>query len=65
MNDRRNRRDVSEADRSQSDPLPSYTSEQRETLLKGFRILARVAVRVHMERQSSVTASDDGEEEQG
>ena len=40
----------------------SYTPKQRETLLKGFRILTKVAVRAHMKRQEagSGTAPDDG-----
>ena len=47
--------------------LSSYTLKQRETFLKGFRILAKVAVRAHMERQAPVfdAAPDDGGEEQG
>ena len=31
--------------------MPSYTPKQRETFLKGFRILANVAIRAHMKRQ--------------
>ncbi len=31
--------------------LPSYTSKQRRTILKGLRILARTALRAHMERR--------------
>ena len=47
--------------------MSSYTPKQRETFLKGFRILAKVAVRAHMERQAlgSKTAPDDGGEEEG
>ena len=44
-------------DDSLTDLMPSYTPKQRETVLKGFRILAEVAVRAHMRRQES--ASDD------
>ena len=58
-------RNRSEGDETPDGLLPSYTPKQRETLFKGFRILARVAARAHMERQSPRTASDDGEEEQG
>ena len=52
-----------------ADPLaglmPSYTPKQRATFLKGFRILARVAIRTHMKRQGSEydSAPDGGEEE--
>ena len=47
--------------------MSSYTPKQREVFLNGFRILARVAIRVHMERQAlaSKTAPDDGGEEEG
>ena len=59
-----NRRNGSEGDETPGELLPSYTQKQRETLLKGFRILARVAVRAHMEQQAAKTASaDSGEEE--
>ena len=62
----RNGRNGLEGDETPGELLPSYTPKQRETLLKGFRILARVAVRTHMEQQAAKTASDDsGEEEQG
>ena len=53
-------------DDSLADLMPSYTPKQRETVLKGFRILAEVAFRAHMRRQES--ASDDapdGREEDG
>ena len=61
----RNRRNGLEGDEAPVELLPSYTPKQRETLLKGFRILARIAVRSHMEQQAAKTASDDsdGEEE--
>ena len=55
-------------DETLTDLLSSYTPKQRETFLKGFRILAKVAVRAHMERQApgSTTAPDeDGGEEEG
>ena len=62
---RRNGRNGPEGDETPGELLPSYTPKQREALLKGFRILARVAVRTHMEQQAAKTASDDsdGEEE--
>ena len=62
---RHNGRKRPEGDEALSDLLSSYTPTQRETLLKGFRILARVAVRGHMERQSPRTAPDDNGEEEG
>ena len=47
---------------SPTEPMSSYTPKQRETFLKGLGILARVAIRAHMERQApgSGTAPDDG-----
>ena len=43
--------------------LPSYTPRQRKTILKGLRILARAAIRVHMERRwPGSTTPPDGEE---
>ena len=49
--------------------MPSYTPtpKQREALLSGFRILARVALRAHRDRQASrsrTAPEDDGEEEE-
>ena len=43
--------------------LSSYTPRQREKVLKGLRILARVAIRSYMEEQAGSQAEDDGEEE--
>ena len=65
--DGRNRRNGSEGDETLSELLSSYTPKQRETLLKGFRILARVAVRARMERQASGsnTAPDEGGQKEG
>ena len=40
-----------------ADLLPSYVPKQRKTLLKGLRILARVAVRTHMKRQRAATGT--------
>ena len=47
--------------------LPSYTPKQRKTILKGLRILARAAIRVHMERRwpGSTTPADGERETQG
>ena len=47
--------------------LSSYTPRQREKVLKGLRILARVAVRSFMEEEADASkesqAEDGGEEE--
>ena len=47
--------------------LSSYTPRQREKVLKGLRILARVAIRSYMEEEADAPkesqAEDGGEEE--
>ena len=46
--------------------MPSYTPEHRKAVLKGMRILARVAIRTYMEEQaagSDTPADGDGEEQ--
>ena len=44
--------------------LSSYTPRQREKVLKGLRILARVAIRSYMEEEAAGSqAEDDGEGE--
>ena len=62
-----NRRERPDGDETLTELMSSYTPKQRETLLKGFRILAKVAVRAHMERQApgSTTAPDDASVEEG
>ena len=60
---RRARQGVKPPEDRLAESLPSYTPEQRKTLLKGLRILARVAVRTHMKRQRAATGTpcdDDG-----
>ena len=65
---RRNRRKRparNTTDDSLADLIPSYAPKQRETFLKGFRILAKVAVRAHLHRQSAAAPRpDDGREEE-
>ena len=47
--------------------MSSYTPKQREKVLKGLRILARVAIRSYMEEEADASkesqAEDGGEEE--
>ena len=47
--------------------LSSYTPKQREKVLKGLRVLARVAIRSYMEEEADASkesqAEDGGEEE--
>ena len=41
------------------DPLASYTPEQRRTIIKGLRILARVAIRSYMREQAEQAEADE------
>ena len=45
--------------------LSSYTPRQREKVLKGLRILARVAIRSYMEEEEARSQADDGGEGEG
>ena len=45
--------------------LSSYTPRQREKVLKGLRILARVAIRSYMEEEAERSQGEDGGEEEG
>ena len=48
-------------DASRDDPLASYTPQQRRAILKGLRILARVAIRSYMrEHAGGSQAEADG-----
>ena len=52
-------------DASPSELTAGYTPEQREAYLRGWRILAKFAVRAHMKWKAAEfeTAQDGGEEE--
>ncbi len=49
--------------------MPSYSPEHRRAVLKGLRILARVAIRSYMEEKAAASprseAQEDGGEEVG
>ena len=50
-------------DSSGDDPLASYTLQQRRAILKGLRILARVAIRSYMrEHAEQAQAENSGED---
>ena len=50
-------------DASRDDPLAPYTPQQRRAIIKGLRILARVAIRSYMREQAEQTQADkDGGE---
>ncbi len=58
---RQKKRPGRDAPESSSDrPVESYTPQQRRTIRKGLRILAKVAVRAHM-RRNAAHSEDDGE----
>ena len=61
--DRRRRPAGEVPDESLAELLSSYTPKQREVFVKGFRILANVAIRTHMKRQADADAGDPAEEE--
>ena len=42
------------------DPLASYTPQQRRTIIKGLRILARVAIRSYMREQAEQAEAEEG-----
>ena len=53
-------------DASRDDPLASYTPQQRRAIIKGLRILARVAIRSYMREQAEqARAEQNGDEEEG
>ena len=47
-------------DDNPDDPLASYTPQQRRAILKGLRILARVAIRSYMREQAEQAQAEDG-----
>ena len=62
----RKRRERPGEDESPTELMASYAPQQRSAILKGLRILARVAVRAHMRRQAAphnAEPSDGGGEE--
>ena len=53
-------------DASRDDPLAAYTPQQRRTILKGLRILARVAIRSYMREHAEQTRHEgDGRNREG
>ena len=45
--------------------MPSYTPEHRRAVLKGLRILARVAIRSYMEEQAEASSRPEAVEDGG
>ena len=52
------------ADDSLDALLPSYTPKQREKVVRGLRVLARVAIRSYMEEEAERSRNEDGGEEE-
>ena len=50
-----NRRKRPGGDETLAELMAGYTPKQREAFLKGFRILADVAVRAHIQRQAAAS----------
>lgn len=45
--------------------MPSYSPEHRRAVLKGLRILARVAIRSYMEEKAEAASRNEAVEEGG
>ena len=58
-----NETDNDELDDKQDDLLAFYTPQQRRTIIKGLRILARVAIRSYL-REYGAQANEDGDGEE-
>ena len=43
--------------------MPSYTPQHRRAVLKGLRILARVAIRSYLEEEAARSRDEDDNEE--
>ena len=61
----RRRRGDRELEDSLERSMPSYTPEHRRAVLKGLRILARVAIRSYMEEQAEASSRPDAVEDGG
>ena len=66
---RRRRPKGRELEDSLAQSMPSYSPEHRRAVLKGLRILARVAIRSYMEEKAEASsrseALENGGEEEG
>ncbi len=55
-----------EQDASRDDSLASYTPQQHRAIIKGLRILARVAIRSYMkERAEQAPSNEEGGGDEG
>ena len=62
-NTRENTQDRNAGDDKPDDPMAAYTPQQRKTILKGLRILARVAIRSYMREQAEQAQAESSGEE--
>ncbi len=68
-NNRSKRPQGREIEESLAQSMPSYTPQHRRAVLKGLRILARVAIRSYMEENAEVSSrpevAEDSDEKEG
>ena len=64
-NNRRKRPRGRELEDALETSMPSYTPEHRRAVLKGLRILARVAIRSYMEEKAAASPRAEAEEDGG
>ena len=68
-NNRRKRPQDRELEDALARSMPSYSPQHRRAVLKGLRILARVAIRSYMEEKAEASyrpeVAEDGGEEKG
>ena len=65
MKDSRGKRRRKRPDDSLDELLLSYTPREREKVLRGLRVLARVAIRSFMEDEAARSQDENGGEEEG
>ena len=63
--DRRRRSKGQELEDALEGSMPSYTPEHRRAVLKGLRILSRVAIRSYMEEQAAASHRPEAQAEGG
>ena len=62
---RRKRSGEREIEDALAQSMPSYTPQHRRAILKGLRILARVAIRSYMEEKAQASSRTDAAEDGG
>ena len=64
-NNRRQRTGGQELEDALERSMPAYSPEHRRAVLKGLRILARVAIRSYMEEQAAASPRAEAVEDSG